>query len=111
MIAAIIYKSQTGHTRAYAELLSEEIGIPSYDIGEALTMIPKGAPIIFMSWIKFGDIVAYGRASRKYDIKAVVAVGISAAGNKQLDRARKRHRIKGQHMFYLQWIEFKNIQH
>ena len=40
-------QSQTGHTRAYAELLSEEIGIPSYDIGEALTMIPKGAPIIF----------------------------------------------------------------
>lgn len=99
---AIIYKSQTGFTRAYAMLLSEAIGIPSYDVGEALTVVAKGAPVIFMSWIKAGDIVAYGRISRRYDIKAVAVVGISAAGNEQLDRTRKRHRIKNQDMFYLQ---------
>ena len=51
------------------------------------------------------------RASRKYD-KAVVAVErISAAGNKQLDRAREsvtRIKEKFQRMFYLrEWIEFK----
>ena len=42
--AAIVYTSNTGHTRKYALLLGEQIGLPVYSLDEAIS-IPEGIPL------------------------------------------------------------------
>ena len=32
MIKAIVYKSSTGHTKQYAEMLGDSLKIPAYDL-------------------------------------------------------------------------------
>ena len=36
-LSAIVYTSNTGHTRQYALLLGEEIGVPVYSYDEAVS--------------------------------------------------------------------------
>lgn len=98
---AIIYKSQTGHTEEYAKMLSEELGIPAVDLGDAKSEVQPGESIIFMTWIRTGDLSAYGRVARKYNICATVAVGINVDGERQLKRVRRRHRLKNDNLFYV----------
>ena len=41
--AAIVYTSNTGHTRKYALLLGEQIGLPVYSLDEATLNSPAAA--------------------------------------------------------------------
>ena len=54
---AIVYTSSTGHTRKYALLLGEQIGLPSFSLEEANSRLPCGSPVISM--------LAKGLASQK----------------------------------------------
>ena len=45
---AIVYTSSTGHTRKYALLLGEQIGLPSFSLEEANSRLPCGSPVISM---------------------------------------------------------------
>ena len=76
MIRAIVYNSNSGFTRQYAEILSKKIGLPMYSLKEAKKTLDKQDEIIFMSWIMAGSIVKIKKAS-KYSIKAIVAVGMT----------------------------------
>lgn len=53
---AIIYTSQTGHTRQYALMLGEEIGIPVYSYEEAKTIVPAETPIIYLGWLHASNV-------------------------------------------------------
>ena len=85
---AIVYTSNTGHTTAYAELLSERIDLPAYALEEALGKLPKKCPIIYMGWIRAGKIRDYGKAARRFDVRAACGVGMTAGGM-NADRLRK----------------------
>lgn len=74
---AIIYTSNTGYTKEYAELLSKTICIPAVSIDEAKDYIHSGAEIIYMGWLMAGNIKGYKKAKKKYLIQAVVGVGIA----------------------------------
>ena len=54
---AIVYTSSTGHTRKYALLLGEQIGLPAFSLEEANSRLPCGSPVISM--------LAKGLASQK----------------------------------------------
>lgn len=45
---AIVYTSSTGHTRKYALLLGEQIGLPAFSLEEANSRLPCGSPVISM---------------------------------------------------------------
>lgn len=63
---AIVYCSQTGHTAQYARLLSQATGLPAYDFREAQSAVPKGAAILFLSWVMAG-----GAAKLRRGVQAV----------------------------------------
>ena len=57
MIKAIIYTSNAGHTKRYAEMSAEKLGIPAYSLKEAKKQVRKKSDVIYMTWIKKGKLV------------------------------------------------------
>ena len=45
---AIVYTSNTGHTRQYALLLGEQVGLPVYSLEEANSHLSGGSPVIYL---------------------------------------------------------------
>ena len=101
MIKAIVYTSNTGFTKEYAEILGNETGIPVYEFKEAAGNVNKEDEIIYMGWIMAGGIKNYTKARNKYNVKAVCAVGMTKPNEKQYNEIRERHHIE-EKLFYLQ---------
>ncbi len=102
MISAIVYSSQTGHTRQYAKLLSDELSLPWYDLAKGVPA-PKGRDIIYMGWLFAGKIKGYEAAAKENRIRAVCAVGMSPASDGLIGRLRGENRIPADvPVFYLQ---------
>ena len=101
MIKAIVYTSNTGFTKQYAEMLGEEINVPVYEFKESKQKLNKSDEIVYMGWIMAGGIKNYNKARKIYDIKAVCPVGMSLPSEKQNNELIERHNIK-EKLFYLQ---------
>lgn len=100
MLSAICYSSNSGYTKDYAKLLGEALSLPVYN----LKRVPKsvrGKEIIYMGWVMAGKIVGYAEADKKYDIEAVVQVGMAPPSEALNERAVKNHHITGKKVFTL----------
>lgn len=55
---AIIYTSNTGFTRKYAQMLSEKLSLPAYNagLGEDKKSLSKSDDVIYMGWISANKI-------------------------------------------------------
>ena len=51
MINAIVYTSNAGHTKRYAELLAAKTGLPAYELKAAEAKLNKGAQIVYLGWL------------------------------------------------------------
>lgn len=103
-IRGIIYQSASGHAEKYANIMSESLGIPSYDLFQALRQLNKNDEVIFIGWIRNRDFMGYGLMLRRYDVRAVCAVGAVDEENSHyaLDRIERRYHIsKKAPLFYL----------
>ena len=85
---AIVYTSSTGHTRKYALLLGEQIGLPSFSLEEANSRLPCGSPVIYQGWLHASHVKGYAKAARRFDLRAVCAVGLCDTGT-LTDQVRK----------------------
>lgn len=74
--SAIIYTSNTGHTRQYALLLGKEVDLPVYSYDEAVSGLPGGSKIIYMGWIHASHVKGYSGAAKRFSICAVCGVGL-----------------------------------
>lgn len=90
---AIVYMSNTGHTAAYAELLSERLDLPAYTLEEAPGKLEKRCPIIYLGWIMAGKMKGYRQAERRFNVCAACGVGMTAGGM-NADRLRKATGVK-----------------
>ena len=77
---AIVYTSNTGHTRKYALLLGEQIGLPAYSLEEAGSQLSGGSPVIYLGWLHASHVKGYAKAARRFDLRAVCAVGLCDTG-------------------------------
>ena len=59
---AIVYTSQTGFTRQYAQLLSEKTGVPAYELKEAAGKLPRDSEVFYMGWLMAGSVKGLERA-------------------------------------------------
>ena len=48
---AVIYESNAGSARRYAEMLASKLGVPAYSYKEAVKAIPRDEEAIFIGWI------------------------------------------------------------
>lgn len=88
-ISAIVFTSNTGFTRRYAELLSRACALPAYDLaGESLPA--DGARVVYLGWLTAGMIKGLSRAKKRWRVEAVCAVGLSPE-NDMADMAKNNH--------------------
>ena len=102
VIDAIIYKSNMGHTKKYAEMLSEILNIPAVTTRYAFTKLPKGSKVIFMGWIRGVDYMGYNAFIKKHIIRAACVIGAAETGTDLLEYVRKKNKISNDiPVFYL----------
>ena len=77
---AIVYTSGTGHTRQYALLLAEQLGLPACSLEEADSHLSGGSPVIYLGWLHASHVKGYAKAARRFDLRAVCAVGLCDTG-------------------------------
>ena len=77
---AIVYTSGTGHTRQYALLLGEQIDLPVYSLDEANAQLSGSSPVIYLGWLHASHVKGYAKAARRFDLRAVCAVGLCDTG-------------------------------
>ena len=85
---AIVYTSNTGHTRQYALLLGKQIGLPVYSLEETNSHLSGGSPVIYLGWLHASHVKGYAKAARRFDLRAVCAVGLCDTGT-LTDQVRK----------------------
>ncbi|MGN0996991.1 MAG: hypothetical protein ACI4PG_08770 [Candidatus Ventricola sp.] len=78
--AAIVYTSQAGHTRQYALLLGEQMGLSVYALDEACAHLPDGSPVLYMGWLHASHVKGYRTAARRFAVCAVCGVGLCDTG-------------------------------
>ena len=99
---AIVYTSGTGHTRQYALMLGEQIGLPVYSLDEANSQLFVGGPVIYLGWIHASHVKGYAKATSRFELCAVCAVGLCDTGT-LTDQVRKATSIpEGIPLFTLQ---------
>lgn len=102
MFKAIVYESNTGFTKSYAEILSEKTGMPAYSAKDAKAKVSKGSEIFYMGWLCAGSVKGFNKAAKNYDIKALAAVGMRLHTEDAVNDTIERHNIKAAKVFYLQ---------
>ena len=78
--SAILYTSNTGHTRQYAHVLGDRLGLPVYSLPDANEQLPKSSPVIYLGWIHASRIKGYSGAAKRFAICAVCGVGLCDTG-------------------------------
>lgn len=89
---AIIYTTNTGSTERYAKLLAQKTGLPAYSLAEAKKRGFAGAEVIYLGWIMAGSVKGYAKATKRYRVRAICAVGMGQTGT-QTDSVRKKSGI------------------
>ncbi len=79
-LKAIVYTSNTGYTERYAKLLGELTGLEVYSLDNC-DVLDKRSPIIYMGWLMAGSVKGYKKAAKKYNIRAICAVGLCDTGS------------------------------
>lgn len=90
MFSAIIYNSLTGSGEKYAKLLSAALHIPAKPMGDYVR--PDGQ-VIYIGWTFAGKIVGYKKTTAKYDVGAVVQVGMAGGGENSAEVAAAQNKI------------------
>ena len=76
----IVFTSNTGHTAEYSKMLGTKIGLPVYALCEAAKKLQKGTEIIYLGWLFANNIKGYKKATKKYKVSAICAVGLCDTG-------------------------------
>ncbi len=77
---AIVFTSNAGHTAEYAKLLGAKTGLPVYSFKDAQKTLGSNTPIIYLGWLLANNVKGYKKATRKFNICAVCAVGLCDTG-------------------------------
>ena len=101
MLAGIVYESNSGFTKQYAEMLSAAAGIPALPLVEAVSKIPRGSEVFFLGWVCGGKISGFPVAAKRYYVAGAAAVGIVYPHPAVEEELRKANKLSCP-LFYLQ---------
>ena len=89
----IVYRSNTGFTREYAEMLGKAEHMKVCPLSEAQGKVGPGESVFFMGPLMAGHITGIDRAVKQFAVKGVCGVGMSpasGAGNPVQSKLRPR---------------------
>lgn len=88
-MTSIVYVSNTGSSKAYAEMLGEKTGFGVYSLTDCGS-VPEGSEVIFIGWVMAGSIQGLPQAREKFgSLKAVIAVGMMKSEKQDSDIKEK----------------------
>ena len=90
---AIVYTSVAGHTRQYAFMLGEQLGLPVYSLDAASAQL-SGRAVIYLGWIHASHVKGYARAAKHFAVCAVCGVGLCDTGTLLLEVRKARVRSR-----------------
>lgn len=97
----IVYRSNTGFTKQYAEMLGKAEKMKVYSLTQA-GELGKGTEIFFMGPLMAGHIAGVDQAVKRFQVKGVCGVGMSPASQQTLDTLAKANYVPNAPIFYLQ---------
>ena len=100
-LTAIVYTSHTGFTRRYAGMLARASGIPAYDLSQRRELPAPGSAVLYLGWLCAGRIQGLSQARRRWEVRAVCAVGLAPMPPEGVDGLAAAHRLGGIPLFYL----------
>lgn len=89
---AIVYTSNSGFTKAYAELLGEKIHLPVYDLPKGIENLEKGSEIIYLGWLMASEIKGLKKARKYFNPVIICGVGMGTTGS-QIEEMKKRNHL------------------
>lgn len=90
-MTAIVYTTNTGSTKRYAEMLGEKTGFPVFDLGNAAS-VEKDSEIIYLGWVMAGSVQGLEQAREAFgSLKAVCAVGTLPGEKAEADIKEKNN--------------------
>lgn len=97
----ILYKSNAGHTKAYAEMLAKALGIEVYDYAKSKPA--DNSDVIYLGWLMGGNVSGLDKAVKKYNVKAVGMVSMADAPDLQndIEKVNKSYNIDKSDIFVL----------
>lgn len=98
----IVYRSNTGFTRQYAEMLAKAEKMKCYELDQAVRSLEKGTEVLYMGPLMAGRIQGADQAVKQFAVKVACGVGMSPAGAQVLSTMSKANQIPNAPMFYLQ---------
>lgn len=93
MIKAIVYESKAGHTKEYAQLLSQRTSVPAYSTAEAGTHLQVQDEIFFMGWVMGGHTMGLEKIKALYQVRGACAVSMSFPSEKTLHDLTANHQL------------------
>lgn len=96
----IVYRSNTGFTKEYAEMLGKAEKMKVYSIAEAEGRVSE--PVFYMGPLMAGHISGVDQAVKNFTVKGVCGVGMSPASPQVLETLSKANYVPGAPIFYLQ---------
>lgn len=90
MVSAVVYNSLTGSCEKIAQEISRAVHVPAKPTGEYVR--PEGQ-IIYVGWTFAGKVVGLGKAMKKYNVAAVVQVGMGAVSDESAAFTREKNQI------------------
>ena len=93
MIKSIVYKSNTGHTKQYAEMLGDSLKVPVFELKEAKSKLKKNDEIVFLGWVCATKIQGLSKI-KKYNVKCIGAVGAYPIEKNYIESLRQANKVK-----------------
>ena len=98
----IVYKSNTGFTKEYAEMLSKAEKMKLYELDQAQGTLEHQTEVLFMGPVMAGHIQGIDQAVKHFTVKAACGVGMSTPGEKAMAALNRANYVPDAPIFYLQ---------
>lgn len=96
----IVYRSNTGFTKEYAEMLGKAEKLKVLSASEADGQ--AGEPVFYMGPLMAGHISGIDQAVKKFTVRGACGVGMSPPSQQLLDTLSKANYVPNAPIFYLQ---------
>ena len=73
---AVVYCSNTGHTKRYAEAFAKETGLPLVEASKAKKELREGDEVVFFGWLMAGKIQGFENAWKRFEVPIACSVGL-----------------------------------
>ena len=97
----ILYQSDTGFTREYAQMLAKAEKLKCYEQGTGPQPL-AGEEVLYMGPLMAGHIRGLDQAMKRYSVKGICGVGMSPPGEGALNALRRANYTGDAAVFYLQ---------